>query len=275
MIELPEARTIAKDLRKEIMGKVIVDVGGNYTDHKFTFYYQDPNHYKEFLLNKKVTNIIDRNYYIEIEIEDYILIMRDGANIRFYDNRQDFPEKSKLLLEFNDGSFINVTTSMYSFISVFKKDVGMKNDKYYNLELNGIGVFDSRFTFDYFTSLINENTNKLSIKAFLATEQRILGIGNGVVQDIMFNAKLHPKRKMNSLSNDEIFNLYHSIIDTLKKMIDGNGRNTEKTIYNIPGNYQTILSNKTYKNKCSICDGEIIKENYLGGSIYYCKNCQK
>jgi len=54
MIELPEAKSISKDLRKEIIGKKIVDVLGNYIDHKFTFYYKDPNKYKEQLLGGSI-----------------------------------------------------------------------------------------------------------------------------------------------------------------------------------------------------------------------------
>ena len=274
MIELPEARTIAVHLRKELIGKKIVDVGGNYIDHKFTFYDGDPNQYKNILTNKKVTDIIDRNFYVEMEIEDYILIMRDGANIRYYDNRQDFPEKSKLLIEFSDGSFINITTSMYSFIGVYKKGENT-NNKYYDLELNGVGALDKKFDFKYFKSLINNETSKLSVKAFLATEQRILGIGNGVVQDIMFNAGLHPKRKVNTLSDIDVEKLYTSVVATLNEMVDKGGRDTEKNIYGENGKYKTILSSKSYKNGCPKCNGEIKKENYLGGSIYYCPNCQK
>lgn len=274
MIELPEARTISKHLRKEIMGKQIVDVLGNYTDHKFTFYYDDPNNYKKQLLGKKVTKINDRNYYVEIEIEDYILLLRDGANIRYYDNRSDFPEKSKLLLEFNDGSFINVTTSMYSFISVFKKNVGMDN-KYYDIELNGVGALDKEFTFVYFKNLIDTKTLKLSVKAFLATEQRILGIGNGVVQDIMFNAKINPKRKIDTLNEEDISALYNSVVNTLSGMISLGGRDTERNIYGEKNGYKTILSNNTYKKGCYICHSDIKKEQFLGGSIYYCPHCQK
>lgn len=178
MLELPEVRTICKDLKKEILGKTIRDVGGNFTDHKFTFYHGDPNKYKSYLINKKISNIIERNYCVEIEIKDYVLTMRDGANIRYYDNKQELPSKSKLLLVFDDNPCINVTTSMYSAISVFKKDEEI-NDKYYNLELAGVGVMDKDFTFEYFKSLINKDTTNISLKAFLATEQRILGIGNG------------------------------------------------------------------------------------------------
>lgn len=274
MIELPEARTIAKDLKKEIVGKKIVDVGGNFTDHKFTFYYKDPNKYRDLLVGKTVTSIVDRNFYVEIEAEDIKITMRDGSNIRIYDNRQDFPEKSKLLIEFNDGSFINVTTSMYTAIFVFNKDEDIEN-KYYDLEVNGIGATDKDFTLGYFKSLITAETKKLSIKAFLATEQRILGIGNGVVQDIMLNSGLHPKRKINTLSPAEIEILYKSIINTITDMINLGGRDTEKNIYGEFGKYKTKLSSKSYKNGCPICGDNINKENYLGGSIYYCPTCQK
>lgn len=274
MIELPEARTISRDLRKEILGKTVAFVGGNFTDHKFTFYYDDPNKYNEQISEKKISDIINRNFYVEIEIEDYILLMRDGANIRYYDKGQSRPEKSKLLLVLSDGSFINVTTSMYAFIGIYKKGGNIDN-KYYDLELSGVGALDTKFSFNYMNRALNEKTLKLSVKAFLATDQRILGIGNGVAQDIMFNAKLNPKRKMNTLTEAELKNLYNSIINTLTEMVDQGGRDTEKNIYGENGNYKTILSSKSYKNGCVACKGEIKKEQYLGGSIYYCPNCQK
>jgi len=274
MIELPEARTIARDLRKEIVGKEIVDVLGNFTDHKFTFYYDDPNKYKEQLVGKEVTAVIDRNFYVEIEIADYKLIMRDGANIRYYNNQDKLPAKSKLLLVFSDGSCLNVTTSMYCFICVFSNNENLDN-KYYYLDVNGIGALDEEFTFEYFKSLLNESTIKLSLKAFLATEQRILGIGNGVVQDILFNAKLHPKRKMKTLSEDDTSILYNAVRNTLKEMVVKGARDTEKNIYGVNGGYKTILSSKNYKENCPVCKGVVTKENYLGGSIYYCGFCQK
>lgn len=275
MIELPEARTIAKDLEKEILGKTIIDVSGNYTGHKFTFYYKNPTEYKTQLTGKKITKINRRNYYIELEIEDYKLIMRDGVNIRYYDNIYTIPEKSKLLLSFNDGSFINITVAMYAFIAVIKNDENMDNN-YYDKELTGIGVLDKEYTFEYFKSLINDTTQKLSAKAFLATEQRILGIGNGVVQDILFNAKVHPKKKIQNMSDTEIEGLYNSSKNTITAMIEKGGRDTEKNIYGEYGKYKTILSSKTYKNgKCPICGKELKKENYLGGSIYYCEECQQ
>lgn len=275
MIELPEARVIARDLEKKIKGKKIVDVGGNYTDHKFTFYYGKPDTWKKKLIGKKITNIIPRNFYVEIEIEEYKLVFRDGTNIRYFDDWKS-PERSKLLIEFDDGSFINVTVQMYGCIALFKTGEQLNDSysKYYQYELDGIGVLDKRYTQDYFMKMAKDN-EKLSAKALLATEQRILGIGNGVVQDILFNARIHPKRKIKDLTDKQIEDLYNSSVETINKMIDEGGRDTEKNIYGEAGRYKTILCSKTYKNNCPKCSGIIKKENYLGGSIYYCPSCQK
>ena len=273
MIELPEARSIARDLRKELLGKTVASVGGNYTDHKFTFYTGDPDTYAEQLVGKKVTALIDGNFYVEIELEDRVLYMRDGANIRYFSPGQDRPTKSKLLVQFDDGSCINVTTSMYAGIGLQVKGAEIEN-LYYALDVNGTGALDEAFTWDYFKGLLQERTLKLSAKAFLATEQRIPGIGNGVVQDILFIARLHPKRKMLTLSETELEALYHAIVDTLRDMTNQGGRDTEKTIYGTPGGYPTILSSKSYKSGCPLCHAAITKEQYLGGSIYFCPNCQ-
>ncbi|MCL1839934.1 formamidopyrimidine-DNA glycosylase [Candidatus Saccharibacteria bacterium] len=274
MIELPEVNTISKDLRKTILGKTITDIKGDFKSHKFTFYYQNPEKYRSFLVGKKITDIISRNFYIEIAAENYKIIFRDGANIRYYEPGQPEPAKSQFFIKFNDGSFLNVTVQMYACIAVFNQKEGINNE-YYHMDLDGIGALDKEFTYDYFKSLITQQTLKLSAKALLATQQRIPGIGNGVLQEILFNAKIRPRTKIQGLSKSQIKKLYESIGETLSAMIKQNGRDTEKDIYDNPGKYETIMSNKNYKNGCPLCGSPITKENYLGGSVYYCPVCQK
>lgn len=273
MIELPEARTIARDLRKEVLWKTIQSVSGNFTDHKFTFYHGDPNTYHEQLKNKTVTAIIDRDFYVELEIEDRVLVFRDGANIRWYERSQQF-KKSKLLLSFTDGSCLNVTTSMYAAICVFQKD-DIWQDPYYQKELQSLSPIDGSFTFDEFIYKLDETSQKLSIKAFLATQQRFSGIGNGVCQDILFHARLLPKRKMYTLNSSELKTLYVAVKQTLQRMADAGGRDSEKTIYGTKGGYRCIMCAGHYREGCPICGGSIQKEQYLGGSVYYCPHCQK
>lgn len=118
--------------------------------------------------------------------------------------------------------------------------------------------------------MFTDEDKKLSVKAFLATKQRIPGLGNGVLQDILFNAKLHPKRKMNTLSKEDYSFLYYCVKNTLYDMTSRGGRNTEKDLFSCPGGYKTILSSKTLDKPCPVCNDELVREAYLGGNIYYC-----
>ena len=109
----------------------------------------------------------------------------------------------------------------------------------------------------------------------MATEQRIPGLGNGVLQDILFNARIHPAKKLKDFSEEDPYNLYNSIVITLEQMKAGGGRSTEKDLYGNPGGYSQILSSKTAGLECPVC-GEIIeKKSYMGGSVYFCRECQE
>ena len=63
----------------------------------------------------------------------------------------------------------------------------------------------------------------MSVKTFLTTEQRIPGIGNGVLQDILWHAGLDPRCDMRSVTDAE----FHALYDALRKTlgaIDVRGR---------------------------------------------------
>jgi formamidopyrimidine-DNA glycosylase len=109
----------------------------------------------------------------------------------------------------------------------------------------------------------------------LATEQRIPGMGNGVLQDILFNAKMHPKKKVNTLARTEKEALFDSIKDTISAIAAQGGRDTELDLFGCPGGYKTILCKNTVNKPCPICGTGIKKEAYMGGSIYYCEKCQR
>ena len=69
-------------------------------------------------------------------------------------------------------------------------------------------------------------------------------------------------------------NIPNIIKETLENMISEGGRDTEKDLLGNPGGYHCILSKNTCHELCPRCGGKIIKEAYLGGSIYYCRDCQ-
>ena len=126
----------------------------------------------------------------------------------------------------------------------------------------------------YFDDLLGGVKPTLSVKAFLATEQRIPGLGNGVLQDILWNANIHPKRKLQTLEKKENEKLFKSVKSTLLKMRKQGGRDTERDLFGKNGGYKTILSANTIKDPCPACGSALIREAYMGGNIYYCPKCQ-
>lgn len=113
-----------------------------------------------------------------------------------------------------------------------------------------------------------------SMKAFLATEQRIPGLGNGVLQDILLAAGLHPKRKISGMTEERRRKIYDAVQGTLERMTAAGGRDTEKDFFGRKGGYQTFLSKKTVGKPCPYCGNPIQKMNYLGGTVYFCPFCQ-
>jgi formamidopyrimidine-DNA glycosylase len=211
---------------------------------------------------------------VEIKAGDANILLGEGAGIRFHRKNKPCPAKHQLLVEFADHSAISISIQMYGGIGVFLE--GELDNLYYRLAKEKPSPFSSAFDKVYFDRMISgQEVQKLSLKALLATEQRIPGLGNGILQDILFNAKMHPKKKVNTLARTEREALFNSIRNTISAMAAQGGRDTERDLFGCPGGYKTILCKNTVNKPCPICGTGIRKEAYMGGSIYYCEKCQR
>lgn len=274
MLEIPEASTIAGQIRKEILGKKIIKVITGHTPHKLAWFYGDPEDFDTILNEKIIDGALGYGGLVEIEAGSVRMLFGDGVNLRYHQKSDSRPKKHQMLVEFEDGTALSASVQMYGGIGAFPD--GCLDNPYYLIARNKPSPLTADFNDNYFSNMISAaEVQKLSAKAFLATEQRIPGLGNGVLQDILYHAGIHPKRKVNSLSKDEKDKLFQSIKDTLAQMAEQGGRDTEKDLYGNPGGYRTRLSKNTASQPCTICGGSIKKESYLGGSIYYCDGCQR
>lgn len=273
MIEIPEAIVISRQLNETISGKKIEKVTAGQSPHKFAWYYGDPNEYNDLLSGKVIGKAAAYGGLVEIEAQGAAILLGDGVNINYHRENEARPKKHQLLVEFEDNTAISGSVQMYGGLWCFKEGE-FKNEYYFQAKEKPSPLSDS-FDMKYFLNIINvPGAERLSAKALLATEQRIPGLGNGVLQDILFNAGIHPKKKVKAFTENDKNKLYNSIKSTLKEMILQGGRDIEKDIFGCSGGYKTKLSKNTLNKPCPIC-GEIIKkEAYLGGSIYYCTGCQ-
>ncbi len=274
MLELPEVLTLSKQAGETLSGKTITQVFNATKPHKFAFYNSDPLEYGKLLVGKTVKSSKGYGMFVDFYLSDNITMnIGDGVIARYYPSGAEIPANYQLLIVFDDESFLVFTIAMYGFINVYPD--GIIDNKYYNLSRESISPLSEEYTEKEFEKLFTEAKKSLSAKALLATEQRIPGVGNGVTQDILFNARIHPKQKVLSLSDARKKTLFNSLKETLKDMTLAGGRDTQPDLFGSNGSYQTILSAKTWKNPCPRCSSTIVKEAYLGGSVYYCPECQK
>lgn len=272
MLELPESQVIASQLRDTIVGKHLIQVTAAASPHKFAFYSCDPAQYPSMLEGLTVTQAQGYGGIVELELEDMRFEFGDGATVRYLASGVQPPSKHQMLWQFDDGSHLVWTIQMYGSLAAFLK--GTNDNPYYLVAKEKVSPLSDTFDYAVFSTLLSLTQPKLSVKAFLATEQRIPGLGNGTLQDILFNARLNPRTRLSALTDTELERLFHSVKDTLATMTAKGGRDTEKDLFGEPGGYRTILSSKTYGNPCPVCGHEIVRQAYLGGNVYFCPVCQ-
>ncbi len=271
MIELPEAVTLSRQIAASLTGRTVTSVIAARSPHKFAWYTYDPALYPALLTGKTVTGTSAYGGEVEVSIGDQSLAL--SVNMRLYAPGDKFPDKHQLLVAFDDGSNLVCTVQMWGgmFCVPAGSVPGMIDSR---LAREKPSPLSGDFTREYFDTLFNEDTPSLTAKSFLATEQRIPGLGNGVLQDILWTARIHPRRKMATLSPSEVDAVFSAVRSVLADMTRLGGRDTEKDLHGNPGGYTTILSKKTVGQPCPACASMILKEAFMGGSVYICPTCQ-
>ncbi len=272
MLEIPEAFVASAQINEVMRNKGVRQVITGHTPHKFVWFAGDGSNYATLLTGKTVNGAVGRGGMVEINLGDVMVVVGDGINLRFHRNGEPLPEKHQLLLEFEDGSAMSAAAAMYG--GIFCTPAGANENPYYLIAVKKPSPLSDAFSLAYFLGLFAPECGKLPLKGFLATEQRIPGLGNGVLQDILYNARMHPKKKVSSLGDAEKNSLFEIVRSTLQEMTRLGGRDTERDLFGNPGGYSTKMSKNTSGKECPRCGQSIRKEAFLGGSIYFCPGCQ-
>ncbi len=270
MLELPEVLTIACQLQKHVTDRTIVKVLPPTKQHKFCWFNGEPGDYDGVLRGKRIIGAEGHGIFVEILFEEgYRLSFNDGVNVRLMAGEKA-PKDYHLFALLDDGSALSFSVAMYGGIILHRDNY---YNEYYEKSRDAVSPFSPEFK-PYFEKIIGGAKPGLSAKALLAAEQRFPGIGNGVLQDILFEARIHPKRKLQTLTKEDRDRLFDCTVSVLRAMTDQGGRDTERDIFGIPGRYRTKMSKLTWAAPCPVCNGTITKEAYMGGSVYYCPVCQ-
>jgi len=275
MYELPDLVVVARQMNDELRGKRIVAAQFN----EKGYYNLPKEEFEAALIGKIIGTATAQGKWLLVKLEPdmYLQLGWHTGHILYHPNRETIPKQFTLRVDFADNTVLTIRNHGMSFIRVVKEDELGKFEylgKVY-LELGMSPVDEKEFTFKAFNNVLEESSTKM-IKDILSVDQsKIAGIGNGYFQEIIFKAKIHPKRKAGELSEKERRALYNAITEVLSEAIRLGGKDDILDLYGKKGGYNKILGAHGLGKPCPDCGTAMGGLDLLGSRTYYCPSCQK
>ncbi len=275
MFELPEFTILARQFNETLQGKVIREGRLGNSPHRFVWYNRTPEEFAQLTRGKKVGEARAQGKWMFTALEPgYVFTLGEcGGKVLYHPAGEATPAKYHLFLTFEDGSSLTIMTAMWGAMELF--EAGQELERKY---VKGMRTTPAEpgFTFDYFSGMIDDllKGEKRSVKSLLTQDQLIPGLGNAIAQDIMFRARLLPRRPLAELNPGQRRDLYAAIVDTVREVIEKGGRNDETDLYGRPGGYVRLMHSNAAGKPCPECGTPVQKIQYLGGACYFCPKCQ-
>lgn len=269
-MELPELTILSGQMAKEITGKRISEA--EVKNHKCLN--MALKEFRESLLDKTVKSVENRGKWIFIGVEpDSILLFNPGmgVDILYFKPEDSMPDKYHIKVVFGDRTGFTVRVWWFCYLHLVS-EAELKEHKVAGRL--GVNPLDDGFDLEEFQRLVEKGRG--NVKSFLMDQKNIAGIGNVYIQDILFNAKVHPLRRVSSLSQHEVEALYESMKMVLKESIGLGGLAYEKDFYGRKGGYGVEHFKIAYKEgrPCPECGETIMKIRTGSTSSFVCLKCQ-
>ena len=271
MAELPEITKLAGQMKDTLRGKTLKTV--NLLQEKCANI--PPDEFHNRTTGAKIADVYHKGKWIITNLENgenILLSLGMGADILYFENEENLPEKYQIKTLFTDGSGY---TARFWWFGKFLLVSDLELDAEQNTKDIAIDPFDERFTPEYFVALLKGK--KTQVKAFLMNQKNIGGIGNMYMHDILFKAKLHPQRKISDMSSDDIIRLYDSILAVLNLSRSKGSFSYENDFHGQKGGFSMddLLIGYKENQPCPECGDNVISIKTGSTSTFICPTCQK
>ena len=277
-IELPEAKILAGQMNKELRGKRIKSY--HLQDYerlqRIGMLDKDTKSFDQ-LVNGKIESVTSRGNVIRVKLNNgmnLILAPEYGGKIFYHASEKAVPSKFHLKVDFSDDTVLTVRLTSMGLIHALK-DSDLKRSYVFRRDFNSEvpSPIDEEFTFERFSKLLVEN-NRMLKSVLVGKDAVVVGLSNSAFQDIIYRARLHPKRKASELSEDERRTLFDAIRLMIQERIRMNGKDQFYDLYGNQGGYSPAMGPNMKHQTCPKCGTPIEKLSVGGGHVYLCPNCQ-
>ncbi len=270
MPELPEVETIKNDLRPLLVGRSIVGVNVGWEGCV------DRPSVQEFcdqIAGRCIEDVRRRGKFLTLTLSGgstLLVHLRMTGQLLVKEGTDPRGTHTRLSLRLDDDRelrFVDVRKFGRLYLVADAKEI---------LKDLGPEPLEGDFGVEDFCTLLRNRRGM--IKPLLLNQRFIAGLGNIYVDEALFQARIHPRCKADSLTLDELTRLYHAVRQVLRQAIEDGG--TSLTDYVRPdggeGRHQErLLVFRRAEEQCPRCGAMIERIVVAGRGTFICPCCQE
>lgn len=277
-VELPETTILAEQMNQKLRDKQVTSFQAKDCERlqKIGIVEKDLSAFNK-LVNATIENIVSRGNVLIIKFDtgvNLIIGPEYGGEIFYHTSAATIP-RFHLRLDFSDATVLTVRLTSMGVIQVRKDDeLGSSYIYKRDFDFNKLSVAGEKFTFNTFSKQMAD-LNKMLKSVLVGKDAILVGISNSTFQDILYRARIHPKRRASDLAEREIRSLYNAILSVFRARIKLNGKDNFRDLNGKQGDYTPAMGPNMKQQTCFECGTSIQKLCLGGGYVYLCPTCQK
>jgi len=270
MPELPEVETLVRRLREPVIGRTIEAVTIYW---KRTIARPAPKEFTRALRGYTVQAIDRRAKYLVFTLASqratvtptlFLLIhLRMSGKLCVVDRAEPLAKHDRVVFDLDDGQQLR-----FNDVRNFGK-MWLVADPEMVTSAIGPEPLDRAFTLPKFRKLVQSRSG--AIKPLLLNQAFLAGVGNIYADEALWRARIHPRRKTDSLAEAEVASLYRSLRKVLRTAIDDEGTDAGDGV--IEGDYRPRVYGRT-DQPCYRCHQPIQRIVVGQRGTHFCPQCQ-
>jgi len=273
MPEMPEVETIARKLRRAIVGKTVATVWLSGLPLRRPV----SKDFATSLVGKTIRRVHRRGKYLVAELEPrayWVIHLGMSGRIFYFAYGSDVPKHTHARICFVDSSELQYRDHRRFGLLVLHR-VG-RMSMIPELKTIGRDPLSPGLNAAWLQSLLS--VCRQEVKAFLLDQRKIAGLGNIYVCEALFRARIHPKRRCNTLAMEETAALVRAIRKTIRLAVKRRGTSFSDFMDSDGelGDNQYFL--KVFQmdgKRCRRCRTVIQRLRQGNRSSFFCPCCQR
>lgn len=265
MPELPEVEIFKRRLDATCLGRTIT--GASIRDRRIVAK-SSPDRLAARLKGARLSASRRHGKYLLVALgKAGWLVMHFGMNgsLRYFRKDDDDPAYDRLRLDFGrDHHLAYVNPRLLGRVELVADA-----DAFIAQEKLGPDMLDASLGFAEFARAVA--ARKRDVKSVLMDQTVVAGIGNIYSDEILFQARLHPRIRADRLDRGELKRLFGKARSVLRTAIR-RGAGSEQMLERLPRGF--LIGERKKGGRCPRCGGAIAAIKFSGRTAYCCPHCQ-